>query len=75
MVSVLVVAIEELDFPWFRSSTIEWFLNLTYDVTTKNKSRKCFMQASKHTHDGCNEVTLVWGSLRLAPVNMDMTKT
>jgi len=26
-------------------------------------------QASKHTHKhGCNEVTLVWGSLRLAPI-------
>jgi len=25
--SVLVVAIEELDCPWFMSSTLEWFLN------------------------------------------------
>jgi len=26
-------------------------------------------QASEHTH-GCNEVTLVWGSLRLAPIKI-----
>ena len=25
-------------------------------------------QASKHTHAECNEITLVWGSLRLAPI-------
>ena len=50
-----------------------------YDVTAQNKSRKWFTvsgrskQASKqayiHMH-GCNEVTLVWGSLRLAPIIM-----
>ena len=37
---------------------------------------KWLVQASKqaniHTH-GCNEVTLVWGSLRLAPISMDHT--
>ena len=32
VVSGYVTAIEELDCPWFMSSTIEWFLNLTYDV-------------------------------------------
>jgi len=26
-------------------------------------------QANIHTH-GCNEVTLVWGSLRLAPITL-----
>jgi len=27
VVSILVAAIEELDYPWFMSSTLEWFLN------------------------------------------------
>jgi len=26
-------------------------------------------QASKHTHTSANAITLVWGSLRLAPIN------
>ena len=31
-------------------------------------SVQAYKQANIHTH-GCNEVTLVWGSLRLAPIN------
>ena len=30
-------------------------------------SKQASKQANIHTH-GCNEVTLVWGSLRLAPI-------
>ena len=30
----------------------------------------CKIQASKHTHALRNEVTLVWGSLRLAPIKI-----
>jgi len=78
VVSVFVITIEELDCPWFMSSTIEWSLNLTYDVNhAKQESKviygKWSVQASKqaniHMH-GCNEVTLVWGSLRLAPITI-----
>ena len=28
------------------------------------------MYADRHTHVSCNAVTLVWGSLRLAPIIM-----
>jgi len=31
-------------------------------------------QANIHTH-GCNEVTLVWGSLRLAPMKLTLCYT
>jgi len=31
-------------------------------------SKQASKQASKHTHAECNEITLVWGSLRLAPI-------
>jgi len=63
------------------SSTIEWSLNLTYDITMQNKSQKVIyskwsVQASKQTYTcthGCNEVTLVWGSLRLAPITYQLT--
>jgi len=74
-VNSTVVDIEELDCPWFMSSTLEWFLNLTHDAKIRAGSDlygKWPVQASKqaniHTH-GCNEVALVWGSLRLVPVN------
>jgi len=36
-------------------------------VTYGKWSVQASKQASIHTH-GCNEVTLVWGSLRLAPI-------
>jgi len=86
VVSVLVITIEELDCPCcgrFMSSTIEWFLNLTYDLNlAKHEPEviygKWSVQASKqaniHTH-GCNEVTLVWGSLKLAPINHTLPST
>ena len=28
-----------------------------------------YMAANRHTHASCNVVTLVWGSLRLAPMS------
>ena len=31
------------------------------------RSKQASKQANIHTH-GCNEVTLVWGSLRLTPI-------
>ena len=75
MVSVFVIAIQELDCMSMPVHRVVFEFN--YDVTTQNKSRKRFTvsgrskQASKqaniHTHR-CNEVTLVWGSLRLAPI-------
>jgi len=51
-----------------------------YDVTRQNKRSeviygKWSVQASKqaniHTH-GCNEVMLVWGLLRLAPIMLEL---
>ena len=80
VVSVFVITIEELDCPLCSclQLSIEWSLNLTYDVTVQNKSRKWFtvsgrsmIQASKQTYTRtgtrCNEVTLVRGSRSGSP--------
>ena len=35
----------------------------------------CKIQASKHTHAQHNEVTLVWGSLRLTPIILSLNNS
>jgi len=39
--------------------------NLQYMAASKQPSK----QPSKQTHTSANAITLVWGSLRLAPIN------